>query len=370
MHVVRSQLRAHLVRSTPVAALALMQVCGASAASAQFFADTHVEYVWHAEQQAQTISNANSSVLCGVPWLSDRAGQGEPLVLDETLNADNGGCASVVLRRGVHYAGVIAPTGVSLFASSFIGATADFGMDQHGRAFGVMAHQQTLQFRVLAWMRGDLLVRFIADQSIDNALTHLDARFRGPIDPIGGDGVLVDTAWSGSSRRVENRPAATLAPGVYELNVEGSGQFLDLALRYFNARTLGAVDVTAAQAVNPSPDFDLDQDGWVGLSDACLWTSRPTDANQDGQVNQADLELILALARATGEQATDSDGDGRPDQCSCPGDWNGDGLVNFFDVQGFLSAFAARLPAADLNGDGAHNFFDIQNFLTAFSAGC
>ena len=54
----------------------------------------------------------------------------------------------------------------------------------------------------------------------------------------------------------------------------------------------------------------------------------------------------------------------------CLADWNGDGVLDFFDVQGFLADFAAHNPAADLNNDGAWDFFDVQLFLNRFSAGC
>lgn len=54
----------------------------------------------------------------------------------------------------------------------------------------------------------------------------------------------------------------------------------------------------------------------------------------------------------------------------CPGDFNDDGLLNFFDVQAFLNAFSARSPAADLAPDGVFNFFDVQAFLNSFAAGC
>ena len=60
-------------------------------------------------------------------------------------------------------------------------------------------------------------------------------------------------------------------------------------------------------------------------------------------------------------------------ECSipmCPADLTGDGLLNFFDVSAFLSAFAQQDPAADFTDDGAFNFFDVSAFLTAFSAGC
>lgn len=54
----------------------------------------------------------------------------------------------------------------------------------------------------------------------------------------------------------------------------------------------------------------------------------------------------------------------------CPADWNFDGLLDFFDVQGFLNSYSARQPAADLNHDGLFDFFDVQAFLAGFSAGC
>jgi hypothetical protein len=54
----------------------------------------------------------------------------------------------------------------------------------------------------------------------------------------------------------------------------------------------------------------------------------------------------------------------------CIADWNADGVLDFFDVQAFLAAFAAQDPAADLNADGTFDFFDVQAFLGSFSAGC
>jgi len=54
----------------------------------------------------------------------------------------------------------------------------------------------------------------------------------------------------------------------------------------------------------------------------------------------------------------------------CPADLTGDGMLNFFDVSAFLSAFTAMDPAADFTGDGMYNFFDVSAFLGAFTAGC
>jgi len=54
----------------------------------------------------------------------------------------------------------------------------------------------------------------------------------------------------------------------------------------------------------------------------------------------------------------------------CLADLNGDGVLNFFDVSAFLSAFGSMDLAADFTGDGMLNFFDVSAFLSAFGAGC
>ncbi len=46
------------------------------------------------------------------------------------------------------------------------------------------------------------------------------------------------------------------------------------------------------------------------------------------------------------------------------------GVLDFFDVAAFLSAFAGGDLAADLTGDGLLDFFDVAAFLSSFSAGC
>ncbi len=54
----------------------------------------------------------------------------------------------------------------------------------------------------------------------------------------------------------------------------------------------------------------------------------------------------------------------------CIPDFNGDGVLDFFDVSAFLSAFSAGNMIADMNSDGVLDFFDVSAFLSAFSAGC
>lgn len=49
------------------------------------------------------------------------------------------------------------------------------------------------------------------------------------------------------------------------------------------------------------------------------------------------------------------------------GDYNGDGMRDFFDVQEFLNDFSAERPVADLNTDCRFDFFDVQRFLNEFS---
>lgn len=54
----------------------------------------------------------------------------------------------------------------------------------------------------------------------------------------------------------------------------------------------------------------------------------------------------------------------------CVADYNGDGLLNFFDVQAFLADFNDDLPSADLTDDGHWDFFDVAMFLNHYNAGC
>ena len=57
-------------------------------------------------------------------------------------------------------------------------------------------------------------------------------------------------------------------------------------------------------------------------------------------------------------------------ETSCVVDFNGDGILDFFDYLDFVDAFAAGLPAADFNGDAVVDLFDYLDFVDAYSAGC
>ena len=58
------------------------------------------------------------------------------------------------------------------------------------------------------------------------------------------------------------------------------------------------------------------------------------------------------------------------DPASCTGDLNGDGVIDFSDVNLFTSAFQSGDPVGDLSGDGSVGFEDLNIFTAAFSAGC
>jgi len=54
----------------------------------------------------------------------------------------------------------------------------------------------------------------------------------------------------------------------------------------------------------------------------------------------------------------------------CRPDLNRDGVLDFFDLAAFLSAFASGFPIADFVNDGVYDFFDVAEFLAQFSLGC
>ncbi|MBM4109638.1 MAG: choice-of-anchor B family protein [Phycisphaerae bacterium] len=54
----------------------------------------------------------------------------------------------------------------------------------------------------------------------------------------------------------------------------------------------------------------------------------------------------------------------------CPADWNGDGVVDFNDLLGFLNDFNAGSALADLNADGQVDFNDFLEFLNDYNTPC
>lgn len=61
--------------------------------------------------------------------------------------------------------------------------------------------------------------------------------------------------------------------------------------------------------------------------------------------------------------------------CACPGNLNGDAVVDIADLALFLSAFGSSPPppgleCADINGDGVVDIGDLALFLSAFGSAC
>ena len=54
----------------------------------------------------------------------------------------------------------------------------------------------------------------------------------------------------------------------------------------------------------------------------------------------------------------------------CVADFNGDGMLDFFDVSAFIVAYTQGDLAADLNGDGVLDFFDVALLTGGFAGGC
>ncbi|MCA9276498.1 MAG: hypothetical protein KDA29_10775 [Phycisphaerales bacterium] len=86
-----------------------------------------------------------------------------------------------------------------------------------------------------------------------------------------------------------------------------------------------------------------------------------------GTIGQPDAGAVM-----TGGQFSLSGGfwPGVNNAPACPADLTGDGMLNFFDVSAFLTAYNAMNPVADFNGDGNFNFFDVSAFLQAYNMGC
>jgi len=57
-------------------------------------------------------------------------------------------------------------------------------------------------------------------------------------------------------------------------------------------------------------------------------------------------------------------------QCSCIGDYNGDGLISIQDFFTFLSLSETELSNSDLNGDCQYNFDDLVYLLGVFGSIC
>ncbi len=89
-----------------------------------------------------------------------------------------------------------------------------------------------------------------------------------------------------------------------------------------------------------------------------------------GGLSNIDLRFHPRVQTAILEYLSSLDCDLSAESEPCPGDVNGDGDVNFFDISHYLSLFNGEFAEADLNEDGNFDFFDISAFITLYNQGC
>jgi hypothetical protein len=122
-----------------------------------------------------------------------------------------------------------------------------------------------------------------------------------------------------------------------------------------------------ATRTNPLPAGDLNGDRLVDETDRSLLAAQvgneelddafnvAADLVRDGVIDAADVAAFNAIL-----------------PLDCPGDTDGDNIVNFTDLNTVLSAFGTTgidLPG-DLNGNGIVDFGDLNEVLSNFGATC
>jgi hypothetical protein len=100
--------------------------------------------------------------------------------------------------------------------------------------------------------------------------------------------------------------------------------------------------------VENSDQADTDGDGTGDACDGCPSDPNKTDPGVCG----------------CGNPDTDTDGDGIPDCPTCPGDFDGNGIVNGGDLGLMLVVWNSDNPAYDIDGNGVVNGGDLGYLLT------
>tara|TARA_R100001198_G_C5068523_1_gene115872 strand:- start:250 stop:543 length:294 start_codon:yes stop_codon:yes gene_type:complete len=57
-------------------------------------------------------------------------------------------------------------------------------------------------------------------------------------------------------------------------------------------------------------------------------------------------------------------------QTPCAADITGDGLLDLFDINAFVTLFLNNADDADFNADGETNFLDVSAFIISYQNGC
>ncbi|MCL4221481.1 MAG: hypothetical protein KJZ65_08920 [Phycisphaerales bacterium] len=206
-------------------------------------------------------------------------------------------------------------------------------LDSYGNPAAITLHN----FAVVVTQTLDLDFSFGFFGSVSTDVTNATANYASE-EPAGPVGVALDTTF--------------YFPSILT-DLAGTGTATG------NILFVGSINETFNLA-DFSP-FETDFAGSVGVSGDTVTLSGSIEFSGSSEIMTGVTMSIV------GTLTIDASG---PVPEDCPADWNADGTLDFFDVQGFLAAFSAGDQRADLVDDNLFNFFDVQAFLAAFSAGC
>jgi len=189
------------------------------------------------------------------------------------------------------------------------------------------------------------------------------------LDFVAPGSVITTTRWQSSSNTTASvsgcsfaTPLSAGVAGLLLARAEALGFTLDHddVYRLFRA---GAEDQVGRASEDVAGRDDFHGWGRINAYESLLVVA---DCNANGVLDLTDIALGTS---------DDLDGDGVPDECAlCPGDTNGDGLVNADDLLAVLGAFGTSVPGGptdgDLTGDGVVNADDLLAVLGAFGSGC
>jgi hypothetical protein len=188
----------------------------------------------------------------------------------------------------------------------------------------------------------------------------------GGIDVRPGDGsVLIATQAS--------TVAALLLPAIQAGDDEFDVEFISIP---FNDQPLTGGSFTdmgvmlVAGGIGYEMMRDPDTQRWVLVEDS-PFTGLPMDGPVFAGRSRTDVDRDTEFDPENADTLPD-DFSGNNAVIACPADVNGDGIVNFADLNAVLTSFGQTgvgLPG-DTNGDGVVNFIDLNNVLNFFGEDC
>jgi agmatine/peptidylarginine deiminase len=148
----------------------------------------------------------------------------------------------------------------------------------------------------------------------------------------------------------------------------------DGAERIASGETVTVRWISDDDVATTTADVLMSTDGgttYAALATAVADTGSYAWTTPAGYEPRTRIKVVVRDAEGrTGQDASDTDiivGE-------CGADFNGDGVLDFFDYDAFVACFEGEgCPAgstADANGDGFVDFFDYDAFVAAYEAGC